>query len=496
MRKIYIKTIIIVSTLLLMSCENWLDVEPKTTIKGSSFLKTEQGFKDALMGCYIKLTNGEVYGQNLSFGAIDAMAQQYELSTSSSLYRYANFEEKDSQVETMSNAIWKTHYNVIANLNNLIDKIDVNKNALHPTSYNIIKGEAIGLRAFLYFDLIRLFGPGNLAEDKSTIGDECIPYVKTYNHNIVKFTKLDIIIKDLKKELKIAADILNNHDPYGENINRETYDEHNDDKFYSERNHRFNYHAVLATLARIHLWLGEYDESLEISEYIMEKGKYKFQWIYKHEVDVSREQYMNHCFHSEHILGLEVNKLGESVKSYTDYYSSIDVENANLIYWSKERVNEMFELEDEYHTGQGDYRYFYILNKKDPKKMISKKYLYEPGFSHKVYIPLIKMPEMYLIAAECAVRGTNVDINKSLKILNTFRKKRGIKIKLPESSSKEDILNEVEKEYRKEFLMEGQMFFYYKRLNKTTIKYAKKEFSKDKYIFKIPTDEINLNPKK
>ena len=37
--------------LLAASCESWLDVQPKTEIKESTMFETEQGFKDALIGC-------------------------------------------------------------------------------------------------------------------------------------------------------------------------------------------------------------------------------------------------------------------------------------------------------------------------------------------------------------------------------------------------------------------------------------------------------------
>ena len=48
--------------LLATSCENWLDVKPKAEIKWDVMFETEQGFKDALIGCYYNLADESVYG--------------------------------------------------------------------------------------------------------------------------------------------------------------------------------------------------------------------------------------------------------------------------------------------------------------------------------------------------------------------------------------------------------------------------------------------------
>ena len=46
-----------------MSCENWLDVDPKTEIKSELMFQSVSGFKDALMGVYLTLRDPELYGK-------------------------------------------------------------------------------------------------------------------------------------------------------------------------------------------------------------------------------------------------------------------------------------------------------------------------------------------------------------------------------------------------------------------------------------------------
>ena len=88
-------------------------------------------------------------------------------------------------------------------------------------------------------------------------------------------------------------------------------------------------------------------------------------------------------------------------------------------------------------------------------------------------MPLIRLSEMYYIAAECTT-----DAGESADLINTVRHARSI----PESldiqatnaydapdvrpgydSSKSVRINELMKEYRKEFYGEGQLFYFYKR---------------------------------
>ena len=81
-------------------------------------------------------------------------------------------------------------------------------------------------------------------------------------------------------------------------------------------------------------------------------------------------------------------------------------------------------------------------------------------------LPLMRVSEMYYIAAEC-----ESDWQEGVKHLETVRSHRGLSSAPLRCGSKDDLQNEIEKEYRKEFIAEGQLFYYFKRLNKSvTIK--------------------------
>ena len=72
-------------------------------------------------------------------------------------------------------------------------------------------------------------------------------------------------------------------------------------------------------------------------------------------------------------------------------------------------------------------------------------------------MPLIRLSEVYYIAAECAEEPET-----RFGYLNEVRRHRFIPI-LDSRDPQIDLENEIYKEYAKDFLGEGQLFFYMKR---------------------------------
>ena len=101
------------------------------------------------------------------------------------------------------------------------------------------------------------------------------------------------------------------------------------------------------------------------------------------------------------------------------------------------------------------------------------------------YIPMFKISELYLIAAECA--GGSVGV----AYLNELRNHRGLK-----SITDIEKLDEfIYQEYRREFIGEGQLFFYYKRKGFDSIGAMDNiaiENSNAVYNLPIPTTEIDF----
>ena len=61
----------------LMSCSDWLDVSPKTSIPTDKQFESESGFKDALTGIYLKLGIQTLYAGDLTYAYLDELAGLY-----------------------------------------------------------------------------------------------------------------------------------------------------------------------------------------------------------------------------------------------------------------------------------------------------------------------------------------------------------------------------------------------------------------------------------
>ena len=61
-------------------CNDWLDVKPKSQAESEELFSREQGFKDALTACYIKMNSTSLYGMELMVSSIEYMAQFWDFT--------------------------------------------------------------------------------------------------------------------------------------------------------------------------------------------------------------------------------------------------------------------------------------------------------------------------------------------------------------------------------------------------------------------------------
>ena len=57
-------------------CQDWLNVQPKTSVQEEDIFSTEYGFKDVLTGFYIDMGSQDLYGKNLTYGFVDFLAKR------------------------------------------------------------------------------------------------------------------------------------------------------------------------------------------------------------------------------------------------------------------------------------------------------------------------------------------------------------------------------------------------------------------------------------
>ena len=152
--------------IMLSSCEQWLDVAPDDQVNEETLFANGDGYRNALNGVYRDMATTQMYGRELTWGFVDVMGWVYDPLTI--YYDCSNHEYYDvllgkynvQVVKNISEAFWSQAYNSIANCNNIIARIDgenPSKFAGGEEERNMIHGEALALRAYLHFDMLRLF---------------------------------------------------------------------------------------------------------------------------------------------------------------------------------------------------------------------------------------------------------------------------------------------------------------------------------------------------
>jgi hypothetical protein len=149
MNKLKISIIIAIS-LIIYSCSDFLEEDPKGILTSENFYNSEQDARQAINGVYRNLTDSRVTGYNIKQIPNDLLKRaSWDEASGLSNFTYG---ADNSYIAGM----WQSHYSVIKDCNSVIDNVTVNKDKIN--NWERYVGQARGIRAFLYFDLVRWFG--------------------------------------------------------------------------------------------------------------------------------------------------------------------------------------------------------------------------------------------------------------------------------------------------------------------------------------------------
>lgn len=451
------------------SCNGWLSVSPETEVKYEDQFSDRSGFKDQLTGIYTALCAEDMYGAHLTYGMMDALGQQYTWKLEAGNYYYLHRFEYDNPMSvSIISGVWNKMYNAIANVNMLLKAIDEKGGVLTQEERDIYEGEALALRAYLHFDVVRLFAKSY----KTGSNTSAVPYVRGISKHVTLLSTVEDALKQAKQDLEEAKMLLAN-DPI--KTGKPNYE------FLGDRIFHLNYYAVCAELARLDLYMEDKTGALHNAEEVIKSGK--FQWVDRDKITISTREERDGIFTSEAIFMLNNTKLEALANKYLREGRSGD--QFNVLISKPEVIEKIFET-DQY--GGVDWRYVYFITDiSGTYKASTKLWQYETMPSaYKNRQPLLRTSEMYLIAAECTT-----DKEQAVAYINELRQHRGFDAiyDLQSDISETKLKEVIGKEYRKEFIGEGQWFFYCKRNDIEELPDASVPFSKSFYVLPIPQQE-------
>ena len=257
-----ILVIVLCGIVLLSSCNKWLDVKPSSEKEREDQFSTESGFRLALSGAYLKLKSNNLYGQAMTMTSMEYLAQLWK-TESTQIENFMNLDWDSDYAKSQMSSIFSEMYNAIYMLNDILIQMDVQGEKAIPDEEirYMIQGEALALRAFCHFDILRLFGPSPADPNRSAV---TLPYSETASIQLIPYYPYDEYIEKIRTDINRADSLLKQVDP----VLRLTFEELNNPTqllnsnkiihdFQAYRQVRFNYWALQAFKARMALYLGD-----------------------------------------------------------------------------------------------------------------------------------------------------------------------------------------------------------------------------------------------
>lgn len=495
--KHYLKMIIslLAACLLLSSCSDFLNQNPKDQLERLEALENQQNYYDALNGIYILLGGNELFGHHLTYGILEQMARNHAIDPASQIFywQYSGTELKGTVTE-----IWNKMYSAIANVNSILDEIDAHKSIFDKGVYELIKGELLTIRAFAHYTLVKLYAPDyNVAPSAKGI-----PYRTVFkNPKITPFSSVEKVYSYILQDLNNAEDLLFQYDPAKEGFG--DYSTGNPEiegrgDIFQNRRMRFNYWCNIAIQARVYQSMNNYPKALEYANQIIETTDI-LNWI--REDKASNTTARDVIYWPEMISGLHVPKLQKYYESYFGSETYSTTKNKKESYFE----NQIFDANT---TGAFDYRLLYLFKKNtelNNNTYTSLKYHQLnvsdiPVYDEYTLVPIVKLGEMYLIAAEALCQlNTDGNLDEPIGLLETLRSKRGVISGLENINTKEELSDFILQEYRRECYLEGQLFYQYKRHNVQTMpdltELGYMPVNEDTYVLPVPDVELEENEK-
>ncbi len=437
------------------SCKKWLTVQPKTQMPADVLFTTESGFQDALTGVYIQLKSPFVYGDAMMYGTIERLTTSWDVTSKSTEQYLGLFNYTDEGAQYQLSLVYGQEYKIISSINAILAEVDDRRDVfLSEGSYEMMKGECLALRAYCHLDLLRLFGPvpGNVP------GGTVLPYVKKISKEPNQHLSFEQYKTELLNDLSEAAALLKDVDPFTRysqadlsNPDRANSPIAGTNTYAAYRYLRMNYFAVKALQARAYLWFQDnasaYAAAKEVIEVKNPGGDAKFRLG-----TLSDMSNGDLNLSMEHMFGLYDFQLRSKFESM-------------FMSGSLKKGSSVTTVRNQLYGNTGtDIRetnlWELITLPNGSKCHILKKYQASLTSADiaPFQLPMLRVSEMYLIAAETAPAG------EGQQYWDAFRTARNVTLStLPADPVQLQL--ELVKEYRREFFAEGQAFFAYKRID-------------------------------
>ncbi|MDL2299947.1 RagB/SusD family nutrient uptake outer membrane protein [Bacteroides sp. OttesenSCG-928-E20] len=467
MKRIYLFSIIASLLFLFSACGNdWLDeMGPVTEVETEKSLTTATEADYLLNGIYTVFRNYQYYGARYTYYG-DAKGEDMQARGDSK--RVARYYLYTWNAVNAPSNFWSYPYIVIRNANNVINFTGNFSGEELNSELKNIRGVALTMRAMAHFDLVKVYGMPYTKDNGASLGVPIVTELLPNNAKPARNTVAEVyaqIIKDLEDASALISK--------------------------SKNDGKLNWFATRLLLSRAYLYKGDDAKAFEVASGLIAeatKGSTYRLFTNKEYADAWKQQTGPEYFFvllndaaeisdSKEFISYLMHRSGyDDISLSSDYMKILD-EDPNDV---RHKIIEKYKPKD--------YRW-YLQKYVSPDYKVSN-------------IPVLRISEAYLIAAEAAVKlGNKKDAAEYLNAIVTRAN--------PEKSVEEAEIDidRVLLERRKELVGEGHRLFDAMRNNKKIVRAGASHNSSlltsqtkeidwnfQLILMPIPTGEINVNP--
>ena len=420
-----------------VSCSDFLDQKPDNYISDAAVIQTLSSAKAALNGAYHDLASSSYYGGQYFDAGVNLAADNVTWTGSLNYYYDFDTHQYSAENQLLSYA-WYAIYATVNQTNQVIDKVTVLNDGSESERRRII-AEATVIRSLAFFDLARTWGN--------------IPVVKQATSSPTQF---DGVKQTKAKDVYqlVVDDVLAIYNDLSESS----------DRVHVTRS------AADAFLARVYLYLEQWDKAEQYASKVIDNGNYALGTI---------QNLIDNKETAESIWELAYSSSFTNQQS--TYWRSPDQGGRHEWGPSKELVQLLADP-----TVGGDRKAFYqdFSSAQVPDYFVGTLY-HRSTLDDDVII--FRLAEQYLIRAEA--RANQQNVSGALSDLNIIRRRANIS-EIVDVASTQELLNLIADERRVELALEPHRWFDLIRTGKAESVLGIKTYQT---IFPIPYNDIQAD---
>ncbi|MEC3907210.1 RagB/SusD family nutrient uptake outer membrane protein [Tamlana sp. 2201CG12-4] len=440
MRKL---TILLVTTIILTGCSDWLELEPENELVKDDFWQTQSDVEGILISCYRELQQstynlvlyGELRSDQMEIKSIDGNARSIREGNISSNNTYAR---------------WGFFYSIINYASSVIenapDVADIDKNFTEAELRSVI-AEARFLRSLSYFYLVRIWKEAPIIEKSYETDDTPLTVAKSSEDELIA-----LIIDDL---LEAIPNLKSQYEEEWEKWGRAT-------KVAGE-----------SLLADVYLWAERYEDCIEYCDKVIANPN-KVLLATENWFSIFSEGNTN-----EGIFEIQFNQEYNQTGPW------------NVLYYNNVSPDFKFpaELIEEEFFAEEDIRGFEATYAKTERRILKfitatpKKPVFYSGNEFVSNFIIYRLADIYLMKAEAhAVLG---QYDLSDQAIMTVRERAGLADQLISIPNSRDAYEDfILTERQKEFTAEGKAWFDLLRVGKRN-NFERKKLVIDKLLLEV-----------